>query len=95
MRHPVVELHGPEHHFLVPSALLAAFSNVRGDGDRRAERVAEARHRSEPIGGGEPAQAGFAVGRARAGRGSEPGPSSPSRRDRRRSAGPSVGSRTA
>jgi hypothetical protein len=52
MRHPTVELHGPEHHFLVPAALLAAFSNVRGDGDRRAERVAEARHRSEPIVGG-------------------------------------------
>ena len=52
MRHSALEMHGPEHHFLVPAALLAAFSNVRGEGDRRAERVAEARHRSEPIVGG-------------------------------------------
>ncbi|OFX21383.1 MAG: hypothetical protein A2V77_07925 [Anaeromyxobacter sp. RBG_16_69_14] len=52
MRHPALELHGPEHHFLVPAALLAAFSNVRSEGDRRAGRVAEARRRSEPIAGG-------------------------------------------
>ena len=52
MRHPALSLHGPEHHFLVPAVLLAAFSNARGEGARRAERVAEARRRSEPMGGG-------------------------------------------
>ncbi len=52
MRHPSVKLHGPEHHFLVPAALLAAWSNVRGEPERRAERVAEARRRSDPIVGG-------------------------------------------
>lgn len=52
MRHPSVKLHGPEHHFLVPAALLAALSNVRGEPERRAERVAEARRRAEPLVGG-------------------------------------------
>lgn len=52
MHHPSVKLHGPEHHFLVPAALLAALSNARGEPERRAERVAEARRRAEPLVGG-------------------------------------------
>jgi hypothetical protein len=52
MRSPALRLHGPEHHFLVPAVLLATFSNVRGEGAKRAERVAEARRRSEPVLGG-------------------------------------------
>jgi hypothetical protein len=52
MRHPSVKLHGPEHHLLVPAALLAALSNARGEPERRAERVAEARRRAEPLVGG-------------------------------------------
>jgi hypothetical protein len=49
MRHPALKLHGPEHHFLVPAVLVATFSNARGEGAKRAERVAEARKRSEPV----------------------------------------------
>ncbi len=49
MRHPSVKMHGPEHHFLVPAVLLAAWSNARGEPGQRAARVAEARRRSEPI----------------------------------------------
>lgn len=52
MRHASVKLHGPEHHLLVPAALLAALSNARGEPERRAERVAEARRRAEPLVGG-------------------------------------------
>ncbi len=52
MRHPALKLHGPEHHFLVPAVLLAAWSNAKGEGAKRAERVAEARRRSDPILGG-------------------------------------------
>jgi len=52
MRHPKLHMHGPEHHFLVPAALLAAYSNARGEPGRRSERVSEARRRSEPVGGG-------------------------------------------
>ncbi|HET8542142.1 MAG TPA: DUF5714 domain-containing protein [Anaeromyxobacter sp.] len=49
MRHPAVKMHGPEHHFLVPAVLLAAYSNARGEPERRAARVAEARRRSDPV----------------------------------------------
>jgi hypothetical protein len=52
MRAPALKLHGPEHHFLVPAVLVATFSNARGEGAKRAERVAEARRRSEPVAGG-------------------------------------------
>ena len=30
MQNPVVNMHGPEHHFLVPAVLLAAYCNVTG-----------------------------------------------------------------
>jgi hypothetical protein len=52
MRHPKLKLHGPEHHFLVPAALLAAHASVTG---RRAELprlLAEARRRSDAVLGG-------------------------------------------
>ncbi len=49
MRQPSVKMHGPEHHFLVPAVLLAAWSNARGEPGLRASRVAEARRRAEPV----------------------------------------------
>ncbi len=49
MHHPTVKMHGPEHHFLVPAVLLAAYSNAKGEAGARAARVAEARRRSEPV----------------------------------------------
>jgi hypothetical protein len=52
MRHPKLKLHGPEHHFLVPAALLAAQANARGTRDDLPRLLAEARRRSDPVGGG-------------------------------------------
>jgi hypothetical protein len=52
MRHPAVKVHGPEHHFLVPAALLAAWCNARGEQDQKAARLAETRQRSDPVAGG-------------------------------------------
>jgi hypothetical protein len=52
MRHPRVKLHGPEHHFLVPAALLAAWATARGARAELPRLLAEARRRSEPVGGG-------------------------------------------
>jgi len=52
MRHPAVKLHGPEHHFLVPAALLAADANARGVPEEKPRLVAEARRRSDPVAGG-------------------------------------------
>jgi len=31
MRNPNVKMHGPEHHFLVPAVLLAAYYNIKKD----------------------------------------------------------------
>jgi hypothetical protein len=52
MRHPALKMHGAEHHFLVPAALLAAWYNARGEPKRKEERIAEARLRSEALAGG-------------------------------------------
>jgi hypothetical protein len=52
MRHPKLKLHGPEHHFLVPAALLAAHTNVRGTRADLPRLLAEARRRSDPVAGG-------------------------------------------
>ena len=51
MRHPAVKMHGPEHHLLVPAALLAAWGSATGTGDR-AGLVADARRRSDTVVGG-------------------------------------------
>jgi uncharacterized protein len=52
MRHPKVKMHGPEHHFLAPAVLLAAWCNLSGQPERKADLLAEARRRSEPVLGG-------------------------------------------
>lgn len=52
MRHPKLKMHGPEHHFLVPAALLAAHANARGAPGDKPRLVAEARRRSDPVAGG-------------------------------------------
>jgi hypothetical protein len=35
MRNPAVRMHGPEHHFLVPASLIAAYCNHRGEPGRK------------------------------------------------------------
>jgi uncharacterized protein len=52
MRHPKVQMHGPEHHFLSPAVLLSAWCNLTDRIDRKATLLAEARRRSEPVLGG-------------------------------------------
>jgi hypothetical protein len=53
MRSPLLHLHGPEHHFLVPAVLLAAWATARGlSGPARDERLAEARRRAAAVKGG-------------------------------------------
>lgn len=51
MRHQAVKMHGPEHHFLVPAALIAAYCSVKGLDDRQ-ELLVIARKRAEEIKGG-------------------------------------------
>ena len=52
MQHPAVKMHGPEHHFLVPAVLLAAYYNLKGDSARKKERIIEAEKRAKHILGG-------------------------------------------
>jgi Family of unknown function (DUF5714) len=51
MKNPAVKMHGPEHHFLVPAVLLAAFYNQQG-ADEKAGKIKQARKRAEDVKGG-------------------------------------------
>jgi hypothetical protein len=53
MRDPRLKMHGPEHHFLVPAVLLAAFCTATGRSDEeRVKLLAKARRRAEQVPGG-------------------------------------------
>jgi hypothetical protein len=52
MKDARVKMHGPEHHFLVPAVLLAAFCNTTGRERERAGLIAKARERAQEIKGG-------------------------------------------
>ena len=52
MQHPAVKMHGPEHHFLVPAVLLAAYYNLKGNSARKKEKIVEAEKRAKHILGG-------------------------------------------
>ena len=51
MSHPSIAMHGPEHHFLVPAVLLAAYHQLEPDGDL-AVQLRQARQRAEGVRGG-------------------------------------------
>ncbi len=52
MRSPQVKMHGPEHHFLVPAVLLAAYYNPKKDQQQKAASIAEAEKRAANVLGG-------------------------------------------
>lgn len=52
MRHPALRLHGPEHHFLVPAALLTAVANAGAARGEKGRWLAEAWRRSDAVPGG-------------------------------------------
>jgi hypothetical protein len=52
MKHQHIKMHGPEHHYLVPAALLAAYYNFIGNSDVRPYRMRAARKRAEQVPGG-------------------------------------------
>jgi hypothetical protein len=53
MNHPSVNMHGPEHHFLVPAVLLAAYCSVKGiTKEEKSALIRTARQRSEDVKGG-------------------------------------------
>lgn len=52
MRDPRVNMHGPEHHFLVPAVLLAAYYNATKQPEKKAEKIKIARARAAQVPGG-------------------------------------------
>jgi len=52
MRGPVIKMHDPEHHFLVPAVLLATYYNTKNESDKTEGKIKEGRRRSEKILGG-------------------------------------------
>jgi hypothetical protein len=51
MRSPLLKMHGPEHHFLVPAVLISAYCNRTGNPDKR-KMISLARKRAEKVPGG-------------------------------------------
>lgn len=52
MKSPHVNMHGPEHHFLVPAVLLASYYNGRNDEELKTGKLEEAEKRARNILGG-------------------------------------------
>ena len=47
-----VKMHGPEHHFLVPAALLCSYFNLKHDTEKKKKAITEAEKRSKNVLGG-------------------------------------------
>lgn len=52
MRQPALNMHGPEHHFLVPAVLLTSYSLVTGEREALGRRLKKARERASLVKGG-------------------------------------------
>jgi hypothetical protein len=52
MLNPAIKMHGPEHHFLVPAVLLAAWYNHRGEFQWKEQKIKEAKKRAKNVLGG-------------------------------------------
>ena len=52
MRNPNVKMHGPEHHFLVPAVLLAAYYNSKNEYGMKATKLRMAKKRTSNVLGG-------------------------------------------
>ncbi len=51
MHSDAIKMHGPEHHYLVPAVLLAAYCNLQNDATKK-EKLAIAKQRAEKVPGG-------------------------------------------
>jgi hypothetical protein len=52
MKNPVIKMHGPEHHFLVPAVLISAYYNAIGTPEQKETKLKTALSRSKNILGG-------------------------------------------
>jgi hypothetical protein len=52
MKSPKINMHGPEHHFLVPAVLLSAYYNFKNDPAMKEEKIKLAQKRAANVLGG-------------------------------------------
>lgn len=52
MKKPAINMHGPEHHFLVPAVLITSYYNLKGEKDIKDKKLAIAKKRAREIKGG-------------------------------------------
>jgi len=52
MKNPKINMHGPEHHFLVPAVLLTCYYNILNKHELLNEKIAIAKERGQKIPGG-------------------------------------------
>lgn len=52
MKSPAINMHGPEHHFLVPAVLITSYYNVLDKKDVKGKKLAVAKARAKDIKGG-------------------------------------------
>lgn len=52
MKNPSINMHGPEHHFLVPAVLITSYYNTLGKKDLIRKKLAVAKMRAKDIKGG-------------------------------------------
>lgn len=52
MNAPSINMHGPEHHFLVPAVLLTTYYNQKGDAQEKERKIRVARQRAGNVLGG-------------------------------------------
>ncbi len=52
MHNPIIKMHGPEHHYLVPATLIAAYHNLNGERHKKKHDLRIAKKRAESVLGG-------------------------------------------
>jgi hypothetical protein len=52
MQHKSINMHGPEHHFLVPAVLLTAYYNMKNEPVKKEEKLLMAEKRAKNVLGG-------------------------------------------
>lgn len=52
MKMPAINMHGPEHHFLVPAVLITSYYNIKNEKDIKNKKIEIAKKRSKDIKGG-------------------------------------------
>ncbi|WP_042680748.1 DUF5714 domain-containing protein [Anaerosalibacter massiliensis] len=52
MKHHKINMHGPEHHYLVPAVLISSFYNLNGEKYIKSEKLKIAKERAKKVPGG-------------------------------------------